>query len=152
LIPELQKAGSEWGLKVFVQVGTVGAAREALQQGANGIIAQGTDAGGHQWAKGAGLMGLMPEVRDMVDREFGGREVAVLAAGGIADGRGVCAAMALGADGIVMGTRFIVSEESPTDEEVKGMYIAAEDGAGNTVKYVCALEDASLTGQIDSSR
>lgn len=89
----------------MVQVGSVAAAREAAAHGADVVVAQGTDAGGHQWASGAGVVSLAPEVADALRDGFPGREVAVWAAGGIADGRGVAAAMALGAEGAVLGTR-----------------------------------------------
>lgn len=114
---------SEWPVKIFVQVGTVASARQAVEGGADAIVVQGTDAGGHQWAQGASLMALLPEVRDTV-MAMARSKVAVLAAGGIVDGRGCVAALGLGglpifvavprldqlmcsigADGIVMGTR-----------------------------------------------
>lgn len=84
------------GFTVFVQVGTVDAARRAARDGADVIVAQGVDAGGHQYARGAGVVSLVPEVRTMLDEEFAGREIALVAAGGIVDGRGVAAALALG--------------------------------------------------------
>jgi nitronate monooxygenase len=84
------------GFTVFVQVGTVSAARQAVKDGADVVVAQGIDAGGHQFAKGAGVISLVPEVRSMLDEEFPGKEVALVAAGGIVDGRGVAAALALG--------------------------------------------------------
>jgi nitronate monooxygenase len=96
IIPQLKSLGLEWGLKVFEQVGSVAAAREAVSQGADGIVAQGVDAGGHQWAKGASIVSLLPEVKAMLQTEFPDRKIAVLAAGGIADGKGAAAALALG--------------------------------------------------------
>lgn len=84
------------GFSVFVQVGTVEAARQAVVDGADVVVAQGVDAGGHQYAKGSGVVSLVPEVKSMVEEEFAGKEVAVVAAGGIVDGRGVAAALALG--------------------------------------------------------
>lgn len=98
-------AGREWGLKVVVQVGTVAAAREAAADGADVVVAQGVDAGGHQWASGAGVVSLVPEVADMLRAEFPDRQIAVWAAGGIADGRGVVASLALGAEAAVAGTK-----------------------------------------------
>lgn len=95
---------SEWPVKVFVQVGTVAAARQAVEAGADAIVVQGTDAGGHQWARGASLMALLPEVRDTVtamDRS----DVAILAAGGIVDGRGCVAALGLG--GLLVSVGFV---------------------------------------------
>ncbi|KAK8119244.1 uncharacterized protein PG998_003870 [Apiospora kogelbergensis] len=79
------------GLKVFVQVGTVEAARQAARAGADVVVAQGSDAGGHQWAQAASVMTLVPEIVDALrnEAEFkSGKEVAVVAAGGIVDGRG----------------------------------------------------------------
>lgn len=85
-----------WDVKVFVQVGTVQAAREAIDYGADVLVVQGSDAGGHQWAQGASLIALLPEVRGLL-REMGKTgEVHLLAAGGIVDARGMVAAMALG--------------------------------------------------------
>lgn len=96
---------------VFVQVGNVKAAREAVRDGADAIVCQGIDAGGHQFRRGAGVISLVPEVRQMLDQEqeswqhehaeepsrhLPPRELAVFAAGGIADGKGVAAMMALG--------------------------------------------------------
>jgi len=91
------------GIKVFWQVGTVQAAREAALEGADVIVAQGADAGGHQFKGGAGIVSLVPEVIGMLEEMEGkrmfpakrGRPV-VVAAGGIADGNGVAAGMALG--------------------------------------------------------
>ena len=87
---------SGWEVKVWVQVGDLTSAKEAIEQGADIIVVQGIDAGGHQWAQGAGIVALVPEVRNMVDQMGKGHEVAVLAAGGIVDGRGVVAGLSLG--------------------------------------------------------
>jgi nitronate monooxygenase len=81
---------------VFVQVGNVIAAREAAQDGADVLVMQGVDAGGHQFRQGSGIVSLVPEVRDMLDKEFPDRKISIVAAGGIADGRGVAGALALG--------------------------------------------------------
>jgi nitronate monooxygenase len=95
-IPTLRAEGKSWGLKIFVQLGSVTAAKEALEDGADILVVQGTDAGGHQFALGAGLMALLPEVVDMVNASFPESKVAIIAAGGIMDGRGIAAAQALG--------------------------------------------------------
>lgn len=92
LIPALHAAG----LRAIVQVGTVAAAREALRAGADVLVAQGSDAGGHQFAKGAGVVSLVPEVRALLEAEGKTDDVALVAAGGIVDGQGVAAALALG--------------------------------------------------------
>lgn len=94
--PDIIAACHEHGFKVFVQVGSVAAAREAALDGADVIVAQGVDAGGHQWAQGAGVISLVPEVRVMLDEEFAGKEIALVAAGGIAHENAVVAAICLG--------------------------------------------------------
>lgn len=95
MIRDSQKT-SDWDVKIFVQVGTVQAAKEAIDEGVDVLVVQGTDAGGHQWAQGAGLMSLLPEVRDAVRVKSASDRIAVLGAGGIADGRGCVAALGLG--------------------------------------------------------
>src|ERR1700737_227600 len=93
------------GSKVTFMAGGVPEAVKAAQAGADVIIAQGTEGGGHVgWQT---TMTLVPMVVDAV------APIPVLAAGGIADGRGLAAALALGADGVLLGTRFLASEESP---------------------------------------
>lgn len=93
---------------VFVQVGNVAAAREAVNDGADVVVAQGVDAGGHQFRQGTGIVTLVPEVRSMLDDEFPGRDIGLVAAGGIVDGRGVAAALALGEtpSGILRATQW----------------------------------------------
>jgi NAD(P)H-dependent flavin oxidoreductase YrpB (nitropropane dioxygenase family) len=99
---------------VLHTVGDVEEARQAVDAGADAIIAQGWEAGGHVRGKVA-TMALVPAVVDAV----GG--VPVLAAGGIADGRGLAAVLALGAGGAMLGTRFLLTHESDTH----GVYRAA---------------------------
>lgn len=91
----------DWKTRVFVQVGTVQAAKQAIGYGVDGLVVQGTDAGGHQWVRGAGLMALLPEVRDLVKRMGMEDRIAVLGAGGIVDGRGCVAALGLGELGVI---------------------------------------------------
>ena len=83
-------------MRVFVQVGDLSSAGEAIEQGADVVVAQGGDAGGHQWAHGASVVVMVPEVRNLVGQMEKGEEVAVVAAGGVVDGRGVVAALGLG--------------------------------------------------------
>lgn len=123
-----------WGLKIVVQVGSVAAAREATKDGADIIVAQGIDAGGHQWAKGAGIISLVPEIVDMLASEFPNRQVGLWAAGGLADGRGVAAALALGAEGAVLGTRFMVASESSAQDYKRHVILSTSDGGVSTVK------------------
>jgi len=91
------------GITVISLVGSVGKAVEAAESGVDFVVAQGTEAGGHTGY--ATTMTLVPAVIDAVD-------IPVLAAGGIADGRGLAAALALGAEGVWVGTRFIASPEA----------------------------------------
>jgi nitronate monooxygenase len=93
---------------VLHTVGDVEEARRAVDAGADAIIAQGWEAGGHVRGKVATMV-LVPAVMDAV-----GGDVPVLAAGGIADGRGLAAALTLGAGGAMLGTRFLLTHESDT--------------------------------------
>jgi nitronate monooxygenase len=106
------------GCKIICQVQTLAQAKEAAEAGADIIIAQGRDAGGHSGTT-RGTIGLVPAVVDAV------APIPVVAAGGIADGRGLAAALALGAAGISMGTRFTASRESLWDERMKAAALAA---------------------------
>lgn len=101
------------GAKVIHQVHTVAQAREAAELGVDVMIAQGGEAGGQGMAAGVGTMALVPQVVDAV------APIPVLAAGGIADGRGLAAALALGASGVNMGTRFLASEEAGVHDSWK---------------------------------
>ena len=108
------------GAKVIHQVHTVGQARRVAELGVEAIIAQGSEAGGQGMPLGVGAMALIPQVVDAVV------PVPVLAAGGVADGRGLAAALVLGAQGANVGTRFLASEEASADESWKRAILAAE--------------------------
>ncbi|RVW71049.1 putative nitronate monooxygenase [Vitis vinifera] len=95
------------GVKVVPQVGSFEEARKAIDVGVDAIIVQGREAGGHVIGQD-GLISLLPRVVDLV----GDRDIPVIAAGGIVDERGYVAALALGAQGICLGTRFVATEES----------------------------------------
>jgi nitronate monooxygenase len=84
------------GIKAIVQVGNIASARQAVQDGADVLVAQGMDAGGHMFAGAASIVTLVPEMRNMLSKEFPDRPVGLLAAGGISNGSGVAAALALG--------------------------------------------------------
>lgn len=105
---------SSWNVKIFIQVGTVQAAKEALSQGADVLVVQGSDAGGHQWAQGASLMSLLPEVRDVLVKSGDISRKAILAAGGIVDGRGCVAALGLGGLSIT-GPNYGLSTDSASN-------------------------------------
>ena len=103
------------------QAQTLAQARTALAEGADIIIAQGTEAGGHGGARST--LPLVPAVVDMVANS--GQNVPVVAAGGITDGRGLAAALMLGADGVLMGTRFSVASESLASPGIKARMVEA---------------------------
>ena len=98
------------GAKVVHQVHTVEQALRVADLGVDAIIAQGSEAGGQGMALGVGVMALVPQVADAVD------PIPVLAAGGVADGRGLAASLILGAQGANVGTRFLASHEASADE------------------------------------
>jgi nitronate monooxygenase/enoyl-[acyl-carrier protein] reductase II len=115
------------GTKVIHQVHTVAQAVEASALGVDVVIAQGSEAGGQGMAGGVGAMALVPQVVDAV------APVPVLAAGGVADGRGLAAALALGAAGANVGTRFLASEEAAADESWKRRILEIE--SEDTVRF-----------------
>jgi nitronate monooxygenase/enoyl-[acyl-carrier protein] reductase II len=108
------------GAKVIHQVHTVQQARGVAELGVDVIIAQGSEAGGQGLALGVGAMALIPQVVDAVD------PIPVLAAGGIADGRGLAAALVLGAQGANVGTRFLASQEASADDTWKRAILETE--------------------------
>ena len=116
----------ERGMKVVVMIGKVGHAVRAEEAGADAVVAQGTEAGGHTGEIGA--LALVPQVVDAV-------RIPVLAAGGIVDGRGMVAALALGAQGVVVGTRFIASQEATAAPAYKQAILKAGDDS--TVRTRC---------------
>jgi nitronate monooxygenase len=107
------------GARIICQVQTLEQARQAASLGADVIIAQGRDAGGHSGMT-RGTIGLVPAVVDAVG------SIPVVAAGGIADGRGLAAALALGAAGVSMGTRFTATAESLWDQAMKEKAVASD--------------------------
>ncbi len=96
------------GALLICQVQTLTDAKHALAIGADIVVAQGSEAGGH--GEGRGTLPLVPEIADEIARTA--PNTLLCAAGGIADGRGIVAALALGADGVVIGTRFWASSEA----------------------------------------
>lgn len=96
------------GAALICQVQTLKDARHAMDVGAQIIVAQGGEAGGH--GEGRGTLTLVPEIADEIARR--NTDIALVAAGGIADGRGLAASVMLGADGVVVGTRYWASGEA----------------------------------------
>ena len=106
------------GIRTWMTIGSVASAREAAAAGFDALVAQGSEAGGHNRST-LGLAALVPAVVDAVT------PLPVIAAGGIADGRGVAAALALGADAVCVGTRLVASRESFAHDEYKRRIVAA---------------------------
>ncbi|WVQ80481.1 hypothetical protein IAT38_002586 [Cryptococcus sp. DSM 104549] len=146
--------GSSKRPAVFVQVGNLSAAREAASHGADVIVCQGIDAGGHQFRAGSGVISLVPAVKRMLAREFPGAEIVVLAAGGIVSAEGAAGALALGAQGVVMGTRFTVAYESKYPDHRKEKVLAASDGSLETWKspFHDEVRNSSLWGKLYDGR
>ncbi|KAI9760051.1 MAG: Vacuolar protein sorting-associated protein 8 [Chaenotheca gracillima] len=122
--------------QIWLQVGSVKDALGALRSthAPDLLVLQGTDAGGHGLVSGASIVSLIPEVADAVesDDQLKKKRIPLIAAGGIADGRGVAAAMALGASGAVMGTRFLASISAQIPSGYKGHVVRATDGGQAT--------------------
>jgi len=129
----------EAGVRVMAMVANVADAREAERAGVDLIVAQGAEAGGHRstWrsdaAASVGTFVLVPEVVDAV-------QVPVVAAGGIADGRGLVAALALGAAGVLLGTRFVATRESMAPDFWKRAILSASGGDTTTTRAFTGLQ------------
>jgi enoyl-[acyl-carrier protein] reductase II len=106
------------GMKVMSLVGNAKQARRLAAAGVDALIAQGHEAGGHTGR--VGTLALVPQIVDAV-------EVPVVAAGGLADGRGLVAALALGASGVWMGTRFVASEEALAHSNYKHRIVEIDE-------------------------
>jgi NAD(P)H-dependent flavin oxidoreductase YrpB (nitropropane dioxygenase family) len=124
------------GTKVWEQVGSVDAARRAVDDGIDLVVAQSTEAGGHNYGQ-LPMMAQLPLIVDAVAPSL------VLAAGGIADGRGLAAALMLGADGIWIGTRLVATAESAAHDEYKARLVAGR--ADDTVRtHIFGRENPSF--------
>lgn len=113
----------EQGMKVMALVGNTRNAARVAASGVDVVVAQGYDGGGHTGR--VGTLSLLPAVLDTVD-------VPVVAAGGIGDGRGIAAVLAMGAVGVWMGTRFVASEEAYAHQNYKQRIVDIDD-EGTTV-------------------
>ncbi len=122
--PGLIKVLRDAGCSIWEQVGTLEQARRALGDGVEVLIPQGHEAGGHNFQglsdAPQGTFVLVPTMRDAL-----GDDVLLLASGGIADGRGVAAALVLGADGVWVGTRLVATDEALAHPEHKRRLLAA---------------------------
>jgi NAD(P)H-dependent flavin oxidoreductase YrpB (nitropropane dioxygenase family) len=126
--PELIAALKEAGVVTIASVGARRHAEKAAAWGIDAVIATGGEGGGHVGAVPTSL--LIPQVTAAVD-------IPVIAAGGFCDGRGLVAALAWGAAGIAMGTRFLLTSDSPVPDTVKQVYLAA------------GLDGTVVTSQVD---
>lgn len=126
------------GVTLLHQTGTVRGARAAVEAGVDAIVAQGVEAGGHVEGEVSTLV-LVPCVVDAV------APVPVIAAGGIADGRGIVAALALGAQAVAMGTRFLATREAEAHERYKARLLeAGEEDTLRTVLFDREWPDAPV--------
>ena len=110
------------GIAVVCQTQTMRHVREALDAGAMAIVAQGAEAGGHGGRRAT--LPFVPEVKDYLTKHA--PDVLLIAAGGIADGRGLAASLMLGADGVLVGTRFWAAEEALTAPAMVARAVAAD--------------------------
>jgi enoyl-[acyl-carrier protein] reductase II len=114
-------------VRLGYQVGSVTEAKTKTDGGADLLIVQGSEAGGHNRSEAA-LFSIVPAVVDAISRK-----VPILASGGVADGRGLAAALALGADGVSIGTRFLATLEAFAHNEYKRRVVAA--ALGDTARH-----------------
>lgn len=129
--------------QIWIQVGgsAVAAAKLALSKAKpDAIVVQGSDAGGHGMERTASLIGLLPEIKDLLTVESQNNAAGtptphVLASGGIVDARGALAAFSLGAEGVIMGTRFLASPETLVPHpEYQKRVLETRDGAQSTIR------------------
>jgi len=115
IMPRVKDAG----VKLYHQVGSVEEAMKAVYAGVDGLIVEGAEAGGLRPTTALHIFSLLQQVRSRVD-------VPIVAAGGIVDGVGMAGAFALGAEGVVMGTRFMSAAESPVHQNWKDAVAACD--------------------------
>ena len=146
--PRETKQLQEWALgvrsatdnktKIWIQVTSVREALDAVQAAKPDVlVVQGTDAGGHGAAQGAGIISLVPETIDAVKELCTSSSLPLpsfIAAGGISDGRGVAAALTLGAQGVCLGTRYLAASEATIAQGYQGAVLRASDGGSTTIR------------------
>lgn len=134
----------EKGIKIIPLIASVALARRLERMGVDAVVAEGTESGGHIGE--TATMPLIPQIVDAV-------KIPVIAAGGFADGRGLVAALALGAQGIQMGTRFVCSEECIAHPNFKQKIIEARDRAtvvtGRSMGHPVRCLENKMTQQLE---
>jgi enoyl-[acyl-carrier protein] reductase II len=138
------------GVRLYHQTGSLSDALRAVDAGADGLIVEGAESGGLRSTRSLHVFSFLQQVRPRVD-------VPVVAGGGVVDGHGMAGAFALGAEGVMMGTRFITSAESPVHVNVKQAIAEAEETIalepvkkGIMMRFVRnAFADAVARGDID---
>ncbi|MGN6348112.1 MAG: NAD(P)H-dependent flavin oxidoreductase, partial [Candidatus Nitrosocosmicus sp.] len=137
------------GIKVMSMVTNVKDAVTLANNGSDVIMAQGSEAGGHrsvfsnnlndQEIPLVGTMSLVPQIADSLRVQIKDKVIPVVAAGGISDGRGLAAALALGASGVAIGTRFLVAKESGAFEGYKAQLLSAKESDTIVTKVFTGL-------------
>ncbi|CAA9957075.1 NMO multi-domain protein [Pyrenophora teres f. maculata] len=131
-VPAIREVSSE--SKIWIQLGSVAAAVHVARIARPDVLClQGADAGGHGFEKGASIISLLPEASDALAAE-GFSHIPLIASGGVVDGRGVAAALTLGAQGVVMGTRFLASKEINLHPNYQAAVLEAQDGGQVTAR------------------
>ena len=125
--------------KIWIQVTSIREALEAVKLASPDVlVVQGTDAGGHGAAQGAGIISLIPETIDAVTEHCNSSSSTPLpffvAAGGISEGRGAAAALCLGAQGICLGTRYLAANEATIASGYRDAVLRASDGGTTTIR------------------
>lgn len=110
------------GIKVVHVVSSVKFALKAQEAGVNAVVAEGFEAGGHNGREETTTFALIPMVKEQLD-------IPLIAAGGIATGKGMLAAMILGADGVQIGSRFVATPEASSHQAFKDLVVEAKEGA-----------------------
>ena len=130
--------------QIWIQIGTVDEVKGLLERSyrPDVLVVQGLEAGGHGHRDAIGLITILPEIADLVE----GSGIKIVAAGGIADGRGVSAALCLGATGVAMGTRFLASTEARINQGYQQEVVRATNGGVNTVRTLLYNHLRGTTG------
>lgn len=128
------RIASEGRTKIWIQVGTVANCLEIARDCTPDVLViQGSDAGGHGLAQSSSIMTLLPECSDALQKAGYGH-IPLIATGGIVDGRGFAASIALGASGVCLGTRFLASPEAVISQGYREAVVKASDGGVSTAR------------------